>query len=212
MKVRKEKIAYAAGLVDGEGYIGIIKSACWKGEKRLSPKFEATLTVTSTNKEIISWLIEHFGGYFHINNKASKIKNWKTSFKWRLGNNKVTPFLLAIYPFLIIKKKQAKVVLEFLKKRRHIRKNMSLKVSTKEFQYRNSCFSLLKKLNFRGLNEKESELLGNPERIISSQAEVGILRKVQRLETESRTDNNVSKSALPEKDDIVRTSQECEEV
>jgi len=51
---------------------------------------------------------------------------------------------------------------------------------------------------------KRGELLGYPKRAISSQAEVGILRKVQRLEAESRTDSNASTSAPAERHDIVR--------
>ena len=57
-----------------------------------------------------------------------------------------------------------------------------------------------------------SELLENLEQTISSQAEVGILQKVQRLEAETRTVGNASTSAVPLRDDIVRTSQGCEEV
>jgi len=59
---------------------------------------------------------------------------------------------------------------------------------------------------------KGDELLEYPERAISSQAEKGISRKVQRLEVESRTDSNTSTSVAPERDDIVRTLQECKEV
>lgn len=59
---------------------------------------------------------------------------------------------------------------------------------------------------------KDGELLENPERIISSQAVVGISQKVQRLEGESRTDSNPSTSAVPEKDDIVRSLRERKEV
>jgi hypothetical protein len=52
---------------------------------------------------------------------------------------------------------------------------------------------------------KRGELLGYPRsRAISSQAGVGILRKVQRLTAESRTDSNADTSSPAERHDIVR--------
>ncbi len=50
---------------------------------------------------------------------------------------------------------------------------------------------------------KQGELLENLCEITSSQVGLGIIQKVQRLEAESRTDSNASKSALHESDDIV---------
>jgi ribosomal protein L33 len=51
---------------------------------------------------------------------------------------------------------------------------------------------------------KRGELLGYPKRAISSQAGVGMLRKVQRLTAESRTDSNADTSSPAERHDIVR--------
>jgi hypothetical protein len=73
------------------------------------------------------------------------------------------------------------------------------------------CKTYNKEHEFRFL-EKGGELLGSPERTISSQSEAGTLRQVQRLEAESRPDSNASTSAAPEREDIVRSLQECKEV
>jgi hypothetical protein len=62
----------------------------------------------------------------------------------------------------------------------------------------------------RALHEKDGELLGHPERTISSQARVGTPLKVQRLTAESRPDSNADTSAVPERDDIVCSSWEHE--
>lgn len=58
---------------------------------------------------------------------------------------------------------------------------------------------------------KLGELLENPERTISSQAEAGMLLKVQRLVDEARTAGNSTTSAQPERDDIVRAAEESAE-
>ena len=52
---------------------------------------------------------------------------------------------------------------------------------------------------------KNGELLKNPDRTISNQAETGMSQKVQRLEDETRTVGNSSTSAVHESDDIVRS-------
>ncbi len=52
---------------------------------------------------------------------------------------------------------------------------------------------------------KSGELLKNPDRTISNQAEAGMPQKVQRLEDEARTAGNSSTSAVHESDDIVRS-------
>jgi len=57
--------------------------------------------------------------------------------------------------------------------------------------------------NAQSLVKKGGELLGSLEQVISSQAETGMSRKVQRLGVESRTDSNTPTSAAPERDDIV---------
>jgi hypothetical protein len=61
------------------------------------------------------------------------------------------------------------------------------------------------KLHGRKSIIKGGELLGSPERVISSQAKVGIPLKVQRLEDEARTAGNFSTSAIRESEDIVRS-------
>lgn len=61
------------------------------------------------------------------------------------------------------------------------------------------------------LHSKSGELLGSLEQTISSQAEEGILQKVQRLEDEARTVSNSSTSSARETDDIVRSSWGHEE-
>ena len=63
---------------------------------------------------------------------------------------------------------------------------------------------------FRAIR-KDGELLGLPERKISSQDEAGMRHKVQRLEAEARTVGNASTRPVHESDDIVCSLQECKE-
>ena len=69
------------------------------------------------------------------------------------------------------------------------------KIKNKELQYADYFKSII----------KGGELLGNLEQVISSQDEMGTSHKVQRLEDETRTVGNSSTSAVPEREDIVRS-------
>ena len=95
--------AYVAGLVDGEGSLGIQK------EDR---KYQARIRVCMTDEFIIKWLYESFGGYFST--RTFNNDKWKTAYEWDIHSNRlVKPFLDKIYPYLRVKKKQAEVIKEF---------------------------------------------------------------------------------------------------
>jgi hypothetical protein len=72
------KYIYMAGLLDGEGTIGI--STTRATDKYRSPY----VSVTSTTPEIIAWLHENFGG--HVRNQKVYKDHWKPSQVWQLKN------------------------------------------------------------------------------------------------------------------------------
>lgn len=88
------KYIYMAGLLDGEGTIGISRSDT-KG------RFRAPyISVTSTTPEIITWLHENFGG------TVSKHKIYqdhhKQSWSWRLRNvPQVMTLLENVLPYML---------------------------------------------------------------------------------------------------------------
>jgi hypothetical protein len=70
---RGEMLAYLAGYIDGEGYIGIRKDVI-KGRSK-SPIFSERLSVASVNKASIENLREFFSNgaiYFHVAHKDSQ--------------------------------------------------------------------------------------------------------------------------------------------
>lgn len=148
------RIAYASGLVDGEGYIGIIKGSPRKDRKERCHRFEARLLITNTNSEVISWLVSNFGGTVSIKKRYSK--KHKNALVWALTNNKLYPFLKSIHPYLIIKKKQAEIVLNFLDKKidSRIGKN---RVTDIELAFRTDSYEKLLDLNHRGPSPATTE-------------------------------------------------------
>lgn len=113
MKLR-EKSAYAAGLVDGEGYITISEVKIKEGFAH-RPRIE----VNNTNEKIIMFLFDNFGGHVHRPKKC--INGHKPKLIWGFYNPKeVELFIQLIYPFLTAKKEHAQTVLSFINKDWHI--------------------------------------------------------------------------------------------
>jgi hypothetical protein len=153
-----KKIIYASGLVDGEGWIGIVKGRPGKRDK--SPKYEARLCVVNTNCEVIAWLLKNFGGNFYVK-KAYK-SNHRNALVWQLSCNKLYDFLKKIHPYLIIKKKQAEIVLSYLENKT-ITSNKEDRVSSTELAFRSDNYEQLLQLNRRGSSpattERDSSLI-----------------------------------------------------
>lgn len=113
MKMNKLQSAYLAGLIDGEGYIGILKVK--KGEKKqwFSNRefiFRPVMKVAMVDKELIRWLKGAYGGTFETRKAHG---NARESYCWSLRKKSVITLIKKIYPYLRVKKKQAEILLRF---------------------------------------------------------------------------------------------------
>lgn len=115
------RIAWAAAWVDADGTIAIITT-----DKKYTVNITPVVEVTNLDFQILELLKEFFGG--HISAKSTPAGS--NIFAWRLNSHKfIEPFLTLAHPFLIVKKRQAKTLLEFIEyrkqfknKRRELRK------------------------------------------------------------------------------------------
>lgn len=140
-----EKLAYLAGIIDGEGSIML-----WKSE--IDPKrrgqFNLRINVTSTDKCLTDWLYENFGGHtYECNAPSRKAKpNWKKQYIWSVDRPSILKFLKDIYPFLLIKKERCEIAIKFRetfeKRERHL--------TEETFNIRLYLFNQMKHLNTRG--------------------------------------------------------------
>ena len=146
-----DKVKILAGLVMGEGWIGMKKAKpC---NRSISPIYSVAMTITNTNTKIISWLIENFGGNFTVNNHVSE--KHKQAYCWQIQNRKLYPLLTEILPYLIIKDEQAKVVLNYLEHKLIDPATFGRgnKLSKGEVNYRETVYLSLRKLNCKGPSE-----------------------------------------------------------
>ena len=112
--MKEQNWPYLAGLIDGEGCLSAWKY--WNAKRTdCAPyhQFSCRVSITNTSLYLMKWLVEHFGGGFLC--KRESTEKHKASYEWRpKGQANTKRLLLAITPYLVIKKDQAKLLLEFI--------------------------------------------------------------------------------------------------
>ena len=138
-------IAYAAGIFDGEGTVGIrLLRKSGHQEKRYH---SVMIAVTSTELALTDWLQAHFGGNVNQNHRENAERNYKDAWKWTLFARHAAAFLEAVRPYLIIKEHQARVALEL---RDEMGNGRNTPITPELFAHRESLRQQLKSLNRRG--------------------------------------------------------------
>ncbi len=102
--VSKERLAYQAGLFDGEGSIYMT------GREVGST---ITVTLTNTNWQLCQIFVEAWGG--KISKQVPKnMERAKEVYRWYRSGKRAVPFLEAIMPYLVAKKNLAKLSLRYI--------------------------------------------------------------------------------------------------
>lgn len=98
-----EHIAYAAGLIDGEGSITVSKHTDGRS-------YTPYIVVNMTDKSPVEFCYELFGGRFYHQNRF--YKSGKKAFVWTTGSRKITiETINLILPYLRGKRNQAEEIL-----------------------------------------------------------------------------------------------------
>ena len=106
--------AYFAGILDGEGSIYASASV---PSKQPSGKVyvccQTTLTVSNSDRRLIDWIDERLMGNTAEYTPAQTPKNArKKVFKWYCNGENMVAALKGALPFLVVKKRQAELMLE----------------------------------------------------------------------------------------------------
>lgn len=130
------KLYYTAGIIDGEGSICL-----YYNQRRTQWAME--VVVVNTNKLLMDTLLDWYGGTISTRMERG---NWKTCYRWRLSGNQAISLLRQLEHLLSLKRKQAKLLLEFWEKRT-IRNPKDGKLSQEEIDLRNSYVQKMHELN-----------------------------------------------------------------
>jgi hypothetical protein len=98
-KYGKAKLAYLAGLIDGEGCIGT-----WQRNGYYYPK----LTIGQIMPDIPVWVQFHFGENVRVEHR----KGGRVIFLWRAGAPWIREILPLVVPYTVGKRAQAKLGIE----------------------------------------------------------------------------------------------------
>ena len=110
MKLNDLEIGYIAGIIDGEGSISLKRQS----RRRSLGLF---IQVTNSNKAMLKWLQQKIDGgiYPHSSTYSDGSKNRLDAWIWQLRKrDDVKSLLNQLLPVLIIKKRHAELMLEFI--------------------------------------------------------------------------------------------------
>jgi len=141
--------AYLAGIIDGEGSIGISRD--YRPNRRHSPFHRARMRITSTNLDLIEYLKTKVGdqGKYHICTRPSRDINRKTTYEIEMGDRLTAKLLHEVLPYLIVKRKHAENVLAF--KETFEGFNRGKQIPMDIIKKRENYFLMQKELNHRGV-------------------------------------------------------------
>jgi len=111
MSSKTATLAYAAGIFDGEGHV--IIHVLRRKDRNIKLYHEVELAITNTNLEMLLWFKSEFDGTVTAEHPGRGHFGSKPIWYWKLTSAKATQFLKAILPYLIIKKLQAELAIEF---------------------------------------------------------------------------------------------------
>jgi len=151
-KLEKEKVnikkipnsikSYLAGVIDGEGYVFIVFN-------KSTQNYSSGVYIKNTDKKLLELFAKYFGGNIFFHRKAKP--HHKDSYQWICFGNKAAILCRYTLPYLIIKRKQAKLLLEFSKTLKR-KLNDNHKLSKKFRNKRKMLVKKIKILNKRGVS------------------------------------------------------------
>jgi hypothetical protein len=105
------QLAYAAGIIDGEGSISLTwnSSRLTKDGSRPSTAPMLYLQMANTHRGVIDWFVRTFGVGTVIVAYRPKRPNHRTAYGWRVRNRGACAVLEMLLPYLIIKRPQAEL-------------------------------------------------------------------------------------------------------
>lgn len=141
--ISETELAWLAGFIDGEGYIGIEKRLL---RRRATPEYTIVLQISNTKRGIISFLKDLSGGSFYTYKPKGKAK---LAYKWTIKAKAAESILAQLVPYLRLKREQAELALELARELSWPR-GYDQAVPKYELEKRERLYQMIKILNRRG--------------------------------------------------------------
>jgi hypothetical protein len=116
MVMNETDIAYIAGLIDGEAYMGIKKDKTMRNG-RVNPCYQERICIQMVNEEAISFITSTLGGNYHsISNPKP---NRRRLYCFQATDKSAARIIQTVLPYLKVKRAVANTVLELRTLREH---------------------------------------------------------------------------------------------
>lgn len=137
--------SYAAGIIDGEGCVSLFYRHKENGRRYVTPSIQ----VSNTNKTLLDFLQNSFGGRV-VPVKTSR-PNRKPCWCWVVYAKTAMSILRAIYPFLLVKKPQADILMAIDGQRDERGKRIRKNLTPADFEANEKAVKAIRALNKRGI-------------------------------------------------------------
>jgi hypothetical protein len=107
--------AYVGGIIDGEGCIEFKWATRIRKDRKGTPTYRTLivrLEVPQVDKRLIDWLMEITKEGTRDIKRYPSHPSWQDQHRWRVGYHGVYRVLKQVYPYLIVKKQKAKLVVD----------------------------------------------------------------------------------------------------
>ena len=143
-------VEYLAGLIDGEGYVAVGRIP----RRGRTHEYPVRVVVYNSNRELLEEMQFRWGGT--LSNSGQRKPNWKPGYALIWTNAAAAELLAQVAPFLRVKSKLARALLEYHQRVgmcRRIRDSRGrlLPLSQGEVEFREAFHKHIKGLNARGL-------------------------------------------------------------
>lgn len=106
--MNEQDLAYAAGIIDGEGCMSIDRH-----KRKHIYTYGLSIQVSMKNPAVPKWLNSNFGGSACITRQSRGAFNQNPLHKWSIFGTEAQQLILKLFPYLIEKKLQATLMLSF---------------------------------------------------------------------------------------------------
>lgn len=114
MPLTVAELAYTAGMLDGEGSIMLIKTGKDANRPNSGYYVHLTVKIVNTNREVIDWINQRWESSEKAIYTRKPRGNFRQMYGWQINGKNAYNFILDVYPYLIIKKKQADIAIAFI--------------------------------------------------------------------------------------------------
>ena len=154
--------AYAAGFVDGEGCIAIVRAFVPRRERYY---YSVQIVVSNRDREVFDWMHGIWGGWIVPVTRGDE--NARPAWNWRCPTGiSAKPFLLGIQPWLRVKCKQCSNALAMIELMSRSRGTLGpYKMPPEWIEEQENLYWIQRKLNHRGNAEFVKQPMHSPRRI-----------------------------------------------